>query len=343
MFGNAWSNPLVKPIVPKLKIQTYTRENDLTFSFGKVVDYDHVVGLLLESGCVEPKTMLDEIKMLKITKSVHNGQVFVTCAKPGVCDEWVKKLNSMDGTSIQKCHSYSDKEVTVRFSFIHPSVNIQKDIVEKFLIKYGPVKEWSALKDKKYGIPNGSYVFIMQEEDLAKKPLPEYIFLNHVQCFISYRTQVVICHNCGNPGHIAVDCPRKNDLFPTLHGPQNGRGVFLPGKVPRGPRHNRPYGKNAAQVGTAGNDGTTDVLAHLSTQNDSHSGSPLEEAVSKEDGGLRSADPGDVNLEDQEEEVKNLEDREEEAKNLEDPEEEVNGEKMNGLWRRSFPHLEIMS
>ena len=217
MYSNAagaWKRPLVRPKIPKLTVSSYSRENDFTFSFGRYVDYDEVISLLLLSGCVQPENMVEEIRMLKITKSIHNGQVFVTCAKPGVCDKWVKKLNALEGASIRKCHSYSDKEVTVRFGFIHPSIDIQKEIVEGFLEKYGPVKEWSALCDKKYGIPNGSYIFIMQEEDLAKKPLPESVFLNHIQTFISYGTEVVLCHNCGNEGHISKDCTETS--FPSL-------------------------------------------------------------------------------------------------------------------------------
>ena len=221
------------------------------------MDYDDVVGLLMLSGCVEPNTLLEQISMLKITKSIHNGQVFVTCTEPGVCQDWVKKLNLLEGTSITKCHSYSDKEVTVRFSYIHPSINIQKEIVEKFLENYGDVKEWSALRDKKYGIPNGSYVFIMKEEDLAKKPLPESIFLNHMQCFISYRTQVVLCHNCGEEGHISKNCTKM--YFPHLQSTQgksgHGNSVFLGGVLPRRPLNRRAVEKH-------------DVLQHLSKSQD---------------------------------------------------------------------------
>ena len=150
MYSNAagaWKRPLVRPKIPKLTVSSYSRENDFTFSFGRYVDYDEVISLLLLSGCVQPENMVEEIRMLKITKSIHNGQVFVTCAKPGVCDKWVKKLNALEGASIRKCHSYSDKEVTVRFGFIHPSIDIQKEIVEGFLEKYDPVKEWSALRE----------------------------------------------------------------------------------------------------------------------------------------------------------------------------------------------------
>ena len=62
---------MVKPSIPKVDIKTYTRENDITFSFGEFVDYDDVVGLLLQSGCIDRKNYLNDIKMLKITKSLQ--------------------------------------------------------------------------------------------------------------------------------------------------------------------------------------------------------------------------------------------------------------------------------
>ena len=267
---NDWSRPLIRPNVPKVDITTYTRENDLTFSFGEYVDYDDVVGLLLQSGCIDRKNYLNEIKMLKITKSLHNGQVFITCAQPNVCDEWVAKLNFMQGSGIRKCHSYSDKDVTVKFSFIHPSINIQKEIVENYLEKFhGPVKEWSALKENKWGIPNGAYVFIMREEDLAHRPILESILLGHVKVFVSYRTQVVTCHNCNEKGHIAVNCP-KQEMFPTLVQAQakGNLKVFLDGVAPKGPRFRNRFGKKgglAENTRTNGND--VDVLAQLGTGN----------------------------------------------------------------------------
>ena len=91
------------------------------------------------------------------------------------------KLNGLINTSIRKCHSYTDKELPVKFNFVHPSIDIQKDIVDGFLGKYCQGKEWFPLKDKTYGIQNGQYVFIMREEDLQKNPLFESVFLNHIQ------------------------------------------------------------------------------------------------------------------------------------------------------------------
>ena len=213
--GNSWDRPLFKPKYPKIVCNSYTRENDLTFSLGRATDHDEIVKLLLDSGCVGPKSLVKDVTMVKITGNLQNGQVFVTCSESGVSDSWVDKLNSLEGTTIRKCHSYTDKEIPVKFNFIHPSINIQKDIVP-FLEKYGSVKEWFGIKDKKYGIPNGSFIFIMQEEDLRKNPLPESVFLNHVQVYISYRTQVIHCHQCNEAGHISRDCP-KNNLFPNLN------------------------------------------------------------------------------------------------------------------------------
>ena len=253
---NAWDRPLFKPRYPKLTIKSYTRENDITFSFGKFIDHDDVVGLLVKSGCVTPKSLLDDVNMVKITKNLHNGQVFVTCSKPGVCDDWVDKLNSCEGVEIKKCHSYTDKEIPVKFNFIHPSIDIKAEIVDNFLQKfYGPVKEWFPIKDKKYGIPNGAYIFVMQEEDLSKNPLPESIFLNHIQVFISYRTQVVRCHGCNEVGHIREDCPNQN-LFPHLSSANgNGGSVFLDGRMPRRPSFSQKNkeDRNLSSIGNKNN------------------------------------------------------------------------------------------
>ena len=282
---NDWRRPLIKPSVPRLPIKSYTRENDLTFSFGELVDYDDVVNLLLQSGCIDRKNYLDEIKMLKLTKSVHNGQVFVTCAKPNVCDEWVRKLNAMDGSGIRKCHSYSDKEVTVKFSFIHPSINIQKEIVEGFLEKHhGPVKEWSALKENKWGIPNGAYVFIMREEDLEKRPIPESVFLGHIQVYVSYRTQVMTCHRCKEAGHIAVNCP-KEEMFPMLQQTQNRGGlkVFLAGVAPRGSSYRTQFNRR--------NDNNGDVLSQLGRKNDASKENPPVEEIQDGEGDASKENP----------------------------------------------------
>ena len=231
---NAWSAPLYRPKYPRLDIVSYSRENDFTFSLGRQTSYEEVLGLLWEAGCVNPSNLLSSVKQLRITKNVDNGQVFVTCANDGVSDIWVDKLNGLAKSDIRKCHSYTDKEIPVKFSFIHASINVQKDIVDGFLCKYGRVKEWFPLKDKRFGIPNGTFIFVMFEEDLAKNPLPECVFLNHIQVYISYRTQVVRCHTCNEAGHYSRECPKDvGQNFPRLMGNQAGAAsVFLDGVVP---------------------------------------------------------------------------------------------------------------
>ena len=231
---NAWSSPLYKPKYPRLDIASYSRENDITLSLGRQTDYEEVLGLLWKAGCIDPSTLLDSVSQMRITKNVDNGQIFVTCANDNVADIWVDKLNGLTGTDIKKCHSYTDKEIPVKFSFIHASIDVQKDIVDGFLSKYGRIKEWFPLKDKKFGIPNGSYIFVMYEEDLEKKPLPECVFLNHIQVYISYRTQVIRCHNCNEAGHFSRECPKDlSPSFPRLHsGSATVGSPFLSGKVP---------------------------------------------------------------------------------------------------------------
>ena len=142
-MSNAWNTPLYKPRYPKIPLQSYTREDDLTLSFGRATSHSEILNLLSRSGCFEPEDYLNAIKMLRITKSVDNGQVFVTSAEKGLVDLWADKINAFAGDGIKKCHTYTSKEVLVHFSFIHPSVNVKQEIVDGFLQKYhGRVKDF---------------------------------------------------------------------------------------------------------------------------------------------------------------------------------------------------------
>ena len=230
---NAWVTPLFKPRYPRIDSLSYSRDNDITFSLGRVTDYDEVVNLLWKSGCVDPSTLSNSVRQLRITRNLDNGQVFITCAESGVADIWVDKLNDLEleGVTIQKCHSYTNKEIPVKLSYLHNSIDIGKDIVEGFLNRYGQVKEWFPLKDKRYGIPNGSYIFIMLEEELEKNPLPECFFVNHIQVWINYRTQVTRCHTCNEVGHYSRDCPKNTEEFPAMQAGQGGL-PFMNGVLP---------------------------------------------------------------------------------------------------------------
>ena len=236
---NAWNKPLYRPRYPKISLDSYTREDDVTFSFGRVTSYSEVLNLLSRSGCFKPEDYLNAIKMMRITKSLDNGQVFVTTAEKGLTDLWAEKLNTFAGKDIKKCHTYTDKEVLVHFSFIHPSVNVETEIVDGFLRKFhGRVKDFFPQKDKFWKIPNGSWTFVMFEEDLRANPIPECIYLDHVQVWISYRTQVNLCHNCGKDGHFANNCPNRV-AFPVLGGTQDASSsVFLDGVIPKASRLN---------------------------------------------------------------------------------------------------------
>ena len=88
--------------------------------------------------------------------------------------------------------------------------------MDGFLRKYhGRVKDFFPQKDKFWKIPNGSWAFVMFEEDLRANPIPECIYLNNVQVWVSYRTQVNLCHNCGEGGHFSSNCPNRV-AFPVL-------------------------------------------------------------------------------------------------------------------------------
>ena len=237
----AWSRP---PEYPYLKVKSYSRYHDMTFSLGRETSHAEVESLLIKAGCFEAGKLHDYVKQIRITGNRENGQVFVECRGPGLSDIFVEKINNMDleHDTIRKCHSYTNNDIPVKFSFIHSSIDIQEEIVNKFLKDYGEVKEWFPVVDKLTKIPTGPYIFIMKDEDLQKRPLPESVFLNHMQTYISYRTQVRRCHNCDKLGHMRRECSEQGGEYPTLgyraSRNQNNNGSsrvpspFLNGKMP---------------------------------------------------------------------------------------------------------------
>ena len=230
--GNAWRRPRQHDT---WRAPSYSKSMDMTFSFGRETTELEVLKLLHDSGCIDVSNTAASIRGFKIGSNLHNGQVMVYCVKPGLSDIFVEKLLAFAGDRIVKCHSYSNNEIPVRFSFIHPSIDIKKDIIDAHLVKYGQVKEWSLIRDKKYGVPTGAVIFIMKEEELRENPLPESIFINHMYCRISYRTQERICFECRKPGHLAKNCPAIH--FPSMGGSTQGQNTtnspFLSGQLPK--------------------------------------------------------------------------------------------------------------
>ena len=213
-MSKAWSHRGPSP--PVLELNSYSRFNDLTFSVGRKTDLLEVNEMMIKAGCYKRGELLDYVNQMRLTGNLENGQIFVECNRPGLNDVFVDKLNglTLSEGSIRKCHSYSNRDLLVRFSYIHSSVDVENEIVNKFLRKYGEVLDWWPVKDKDLKIPTGPYMFVMKEEDIKRNPLPESIYLNHMQVFINHRNQVKVCHNCGKAGHYRRECPSTE--FPTL-------------------------------------------------------------------------------------------------------------------------------
>ena len=129
-MANAWKNRLYKANYPKIELEQYSREDDVTFSFGRETTYEEVLNLLSRSGCFRPEDYLSAIKMLRITRKTDNGQVFLTTAEKGVADMWANKINNFAKKDIRKCHTYTNKEVLVYMNTIHASVDVEKEVVE---------------------------------------------------------------------------------------------------------------------------------------------------------------------------------------------------------------------
>ena len=73
----------------------------------------------------------------------------------------------------------------------------------------------------------------MFEEDLKINPIPECVYLDNVQVWVTYRTQVNLCHNCGKGGHFFNTCPDRV-AFPVLGSTEgtSNSSVFMDGIRP---------------------------------------------------------------------------------------------------------------
>ena len=219
--GNVWQNRgRPKSLIPRVAVPTwdtpsYSREWDLTFSLGRETTEYEVLRLLLNSGCIDDTNIHDMIRGIVVGDNFSNGQVFVYCAKPHLSNIFVRKLKDFLGVAIQNCHTYSNEEIPVKFSFIHPSVDIQKDIVDRHLKKYGEVKSWSYVTDRRYNVRTCAVIFLMKERDLNENPLPSKIFINGRICRISYKNQPKTCFTCGSTEHMKKDCTHRTDQICT--------------------------------------------------------------------------------------------------------------------------------
>ena len=100
-----WKQPLVKPRYKRYQVDA-SKEDDLTFSFGRDTNMEEVMSLLTFSGCIDMETYHDDLRMVRINnKKKDNGQVLITYPS-GQSDSWVSKLERFEGKVLKKLHSY---------------------------------------------------------------------------------------------------------------------------------------------------------------------------------------------------------------------------------------------
>ena len=170
---------------------SFHKDWDFTFSLGRPTNRREVGNLLCKSGaCKSYSDVSEKLTFIGINNNnTENGQVTIQCGEKDLADIMVDKLLSMPQSPVKRCHSYSIKEVPVKFHFIHPSVDVEKDVVKNFLSKFGEVKSWSPTVDPLFKLLTGQYIFIMFEEDLKKNPLPTTIYINGVPTAVTYKTR----------------------------------------------------------------------------------------------------------------------------------------------------------
>ena len=191
---------------------SFTKEFDFTFSLGRPTNRREIGNLLCKCGAFDSYNELSQkLNYIGVNNNnTENGQVLIQCGDKVLAEEIVEKLIDMEDSPVRRCHSYNVKEVPVKFNNIHPSVNIQRDVVDGYLEKFGKVKSWHAQIDPLFKLLTGQYIFVMYEEDLKKNPLPTTVFINGVPASVSYRTRVKTCFTCGKEGHYRGNCPNKD-------------------------------------------------------------------------------------------------------------------------------------
>ena len=196
-----------------IKSGSYTKDFDFTFSLGRPTTRREIGNLLCKCGAFNSyEEISGKLKHMSINNNNNeNGQVLIQCGKDVLAEDIVDKLLAMENSPVKRCHSYKVQEVAVKFHFIHPSVNIQRDIVDTYLKKYGKVISWHPTIDPLFKLLTGQYVFMMLEEDLKRNPLPTTMYINGVPCAITYRTRVKTCFLCGEEGHFKSNCPKKTE------------------------------------------------------------------------------------------------------------------------------------
>ena len=270
---NAWTRRQKRKEYPQLA-EKCERTWDMTFSLGRPTSHKEIIYLLTASNCIDKaENVLDYVRMIKIGGNMENGQVMVYC-RGDYADNYVERISALriPGTNIKKCHSYTLKEILVRFSFIHPNIDVETVVVKGFLEKHhGKVKDWFAVVDGPSKVPVGPYNFYMSEEDLRNKPLPGAVYFGNQICYITYRTQVRHCSNCNSTDHFVRDCTVDN--FPTLGKSAQdasrirGHNVFAPSPqehfaIPPSSRVDNPNSLNTSIANSTSSSTSSTTSSH---------------------------------------------------------------------------------
>ena len=131
-FNDYRSNWMQPRNSASIKSAEFTKDFDFTFSLGKPTTRREVGNLLCQSGAFSSyKELSEKLTHMSINNNnTENGQVLIQCGKNILADDIVDQLLEMDNSPVKRCHSYKVQEVAVKFHFIPPSVNIQKDVID---------------------------------------------------------------------------------------------------------------------------------------------------------------------------------------------------------------------
>ena len=159
----------------------------------------------------------DVIKRMRIGPNKFNRQVVMEC----VSAEKAKKVYSalmFLSASPNQPHGYSithldanyfkEDQIPVFISHVRSSIDVEKYLIDGFLINYGEVLSHKPMKDNK-GVETFEHLFMMWEKDLRANPPPNFFWLGRNKLKVRFKGQVETCWICDAEGHKAFQCPHK--------------------------------------------------------------------------------------------------------------------------------------
>ena len=157
----------------------------------------------------------DLVKAMRISGNKFNDQVVLVCQREDQIEEFTTRLGRIPapkgnyaGLTQMVCHGWKEDTISVYISWVRSTIDIQKYLIDGFLLMYGKVKDHWPVTDER-GVETFEHRFIMSLHDVRSNPPPGYFWLGKQKLRVKYRGQQITCYACDEVGHVAGVCPKK--------------------------------------------------------------------------------------------------------------------------------------